>query len=312
MRARHGRSGQGPAQSGVPKPRVRALREPSVLARPGQGPAEAPLPSYLSGLFSGPAAAQLQEPMSVQGGRPSPAPGSGGPADPGEGARAALLAPSHAPPQPQPAPDRGRTASASARPCAPTLAHTLAHSHSRALSHTHPFPPLSVYLLQLSGDPGGAQHRACATQSPPTPPRASLAAAGHATEAAPGPFPERRARVSSSLPSRARQRPLPAPPTDPRRREGLIPPPANRLRGWLPSWPIGERESPSGAAGPLGICSFFSSRTPAEWGSPPPTPVAISYPDAPPTHHHSPHVHWKNASRSFCDHCPRYALFLCP
>lgn len=82
-RARHGRSGQGPAQSGVP--RVRALREPSVRARPGQGPAEAPLPSYLSGLFSGPAAAQLQEPMSVQGGGPAPLPGVGGPRIPGRG-----------------------------------------------------------------------------------------------------------------------------------------------------------------------------------------------------------------------------------
>lgn len=226
MAGRGGREGRHPG-AGAPAPhagkawQIRAGAGPkrgahaqgagtagaSVLARPGQGPAEAPLPSYLSGLFSGPAAAQLQEPMSVQGGRPSPAPGSGGPADPGEGARAALLAPSHAPPQPRPAPDRGRTASASARPCAPTLARTLAHSHSRALSHTHPFPPLSVYLLQLSGDPGGAQHRACATQSPPTPPRASLAAAGHATEAAPGPFPEWRARSGLLLP------PVPRPAT---------------------------------------------------------------------------------------------------
>lgn len=106
-------------------------------------------------------------------GGPGPSPGSRG-ADPGKGAGdpgSFSLFPC-SPPGAWPGPD-----SASARPCAPphTRAHT--HSHSLARSHTRtPLPPSSVYLLQLSGDPGEVPHCACATQSPRRP-RAALSAA---------------------------------------------------------------------------------------------------------------------------------------
>ena len=105
-------------------------------------------------------------------GGPGPSPGSRG-ADPGKGAGdpgSASLFPC-SPPGAWPGPD-----SASARPCAPphTRAHTL--TLPRALSHTHSPPSSSVYLLQLSGDPGEVPHCACATQSPRRP-RVSRSAA---------------------------------------------------------------------------------------------------------------------------------------
>lgn len=90
--------------------------------------------NYLSGLFPGPAAEQLQEPMSVRGG-PAPLPGAGV-RIPGRGlGTRAALASSHAP---RPAPGRGRTAPppAPAHRLTPALTHT--HTPSRALTHALP------------------------------------------------------------------------------------------------------------------------------------------------------------------------------
>lgn len=142
--------------------------------------------------------------------------------------------------------------------------HTHSHTHTRARSHTR--TPSLLFLFISSSCLGTQEERGTAPAprslrpprpAPPWPPPATL------RKRRPGRFQNGvLARVSSSLPSRARQRPLPAPPTDPRRREGLIPPPANRLCGWLPSWPIGERESPMAPRGLLGVVVFSVQERP--------------------------------------------------
>lgn len=189
-----GRQRWGRPRASGPCAGLRSQSSPRRPRRAGGGGSP-----YLSGLFPGPAAAQLQEPMSVGG--PGPSPGRGG-ADPGERAgRPSSSSPFPcSPPGAWPGPD-----SASARPCAPshTRAHT--HSHSLARSHTHSPPSAcSVYLLQLSGDPGEARHRACAAQSPPRPaPRSRPLRYGESAR----PFPEWRAGLPPQLAPGQRLRP---------------------------------------------------------------------------------------------------------
>lgn len=106
---------------------------------------------YLSGLFPGPAAAQLQEPMTVRG--PGPSPGSRG-ADPGKGAGdpgCSSLVPC-SPSGAWPGPD-----SASARPCAPP--HTRAHTHSHSLARSHTRTPLPPPPLFISSSCLGTQEK---------------------------------------------------------------------------------------------------------------------------------------------------------
>lgn len=173
-----GPAGLGPAQSW--RPVCRGCRSRSSPRRPRRaGGGGYP---YLSGLFPGPVAAQLQEPMSVRGARPLSPEGGRGSRGGGWRARAAL-APSHAP---RLAPGRGRTAPppAPAHRLTPALTHT--HTPSRALTHALP----SLLLLCLSPPAVWGPRRSPAPRlrhavSAPAP---RLTASGYATETAPGRF----------------------------------------------------------------------------------------------------------------------------
>lgn len=190
-----GPAGLGPAQS--ERPLCRGFgSQSSPLRRRRAGAGGYP---YLSGLFPGPAAAQLQEPMSVGGPGPSPGRGGRGSRGGGWGAQAAL-APSHAL---RPAPGRGRTAPppAPAHRLTPALTHT--HTPSRALTHALP----SLLLLCLSPPAVWGPRRSPAPRlrhavSAPAP---RLTAGRYATERAPGRFqngepgsPSTRARSTSA------------------------------------------------------------------------------------------------------------------
>lgn len=150
-----GPAGLGPAQSGRPVCRDCgsrfSLRRP---ARAGGGGYQ-----YLSGLFPGPAAAQLQEPMSVRGARPLSR--EGGARIPGRG----LGGPGSSspfpcsPPGAWPGPD-----SASARPCAPP--HTRAHTHSHSLARSHTRTPLPPPPLFISSSCLGTQEKPSTAPAP--------------------------------------------------------------------------------------------------------------------------------------------------
>lgn len=260
-----GPAGLGPAQSrsGPCAQGCRSRSSPGCPRRAGGGGYP-----YLSGLFLGPVAAQLQEPMSVRGARPLSPEGGRGSRGGGWGTRAAL-APSHAP---RPAPGRGRTAPppAPAHRLTPALTHTL--TLPRALSHTHSPPSsCSVYLLQLSGDPGEAQHRACATQSPP-PPRASQPAATlRRQRPAVSRMAIRGPPTHPPLPAPG-QRLLPAAPTnllvgEPRTAA------ANPLRRSPDRQPVGGRKSWARPWGILGVVVFLRRRTPAARAHPAQLPL---------------------------------------
>lgn len=260
-----GPAGLGPAQSrgGPCAQGCRSRSSPGCPRRAGGGGYP-----YLSGLFLGPVAAQLQEPMSVRGARPLSPEGGRGSRGGGWGTRAAL-APSHAP---RPAPGRGRTAPppAPAHRLTPALTHTL--TLPRALSHTHSPPSsCSVYLLQLSGDPGEAQHRACATQSPP-PPRASQPAATlRRQRPAVSRMAIRGPPTHPPLPAPG-QRLLPAAPTnllvgEPRTAA------ANPLRRSPDRQPVGGRKSWARPWGILGVVVFLHRRTPAARAHPAQLPL---------------------------------------
>lgn len=164
------------------------------------------------------------------------------------------------------------------RPPLRTVSHPRSHTLTlpRALSHTHSPPSsCSVYLLQLSRDPGEAQHRACATQSPP-PPRTSQPAAT---------LRRRRPAVSRMaswvpLPLARGQRLLPAAPTN-----MLVGEPrtaaTNPLCRSPDPQPVGGKARLS--PGHRGSRSF--SLWKSSWSVGPPRPVALSYSDAPPTLH---------------------------
>lgn len=162
-----------------------------------------------------------------------------------------------------------RLAGAGQRLCPPlrTASHPRSHTLTlpRALSHTHSPPSsCSVYLLQLSGDPGEAQERACATQSPP-PPRASQPAA--------------KLRRERPAVSRMASRPPPAQPLAPGQRLPPAAPPnllvgesrtaaTNRLLRSLDPQPVGRRESWAKLWGILGVVVFLRRRDPVAWAHP--------------------------------------------
>lgn len=144
-RAQAPSTGAGPEQAA----RVLRLLSPSPTRRLRRGWGEGD--PYLSGLFPGPGAAQLQEPMTVRG--PGPSPGSRG-ADPGKGAGdpgCSSLVPCSSPGA-WPGPD-----SASARPCAPP--HTRAHTHSHSLARSHTRTPLPPPPLFISSSCLGTQEK---------------------------------------------------------------------------------------------------------------------------------------------------------
>lgn len=153
------------------------------------------------------------------------------------------------------------------RPPLRTASHPRSHTLTlpRALSHTHSPPSsCSVYLLQLSGDPGEAQYRACATQSPP-PPRASQPAA--------------KLRRERPAVSRMASRPPPPQPLAPGQRL-LLAAPTNLLVGEsrtgatnpllrsLDPQPVGRRESWAKLWGILGVVVFLRRRDPVAWAHP--------------------------------------------
>lgn len=150
---RAGRVAAGPERAArVPDCGSRfSLRRP---ARAGGGGYQ-----YLSGLFPGPAAAQLQEPMSVRGARPLSR--EGGARIPGRG----LGGPGSSSPFPcsppgvWPGPD-----SASARPCAPP--HTRAHTHSHSLARSHTRTPLPPPPLFISSSCLGTQEKPSTAPAP--------------------------------------------------------------------------------------------------------------------------------------------------
>lgn len=165
-----------PAQSG--RPGCRSLSPTGRLRRGRRGS-----DPYLSGLFPGPAAVQLQEPMSVRGGGgPAPLPGAGA-RIPGRGlGTRAALASSHAP---RPAPGRGRTAP----PPAPAhrLTPALTHTHTPSRARTHALPSL---LLCLSPPAvwGPRRNPALRLRHAVSAPAPSLTLRGYATAMAPGSF----------------------------------------------------------------------------------------------------------------------------
>lgn len=152
------------------------------------------------------------------------------------------------------------------RPPLRTALHPRSHTLTlpRALSHTHSPPSSgSVYLLQLSGDPGEAQLRACAAQSPP-PPRASQPAGTLRRERL---AVSRMASRPPPLPLAPGQRLLPAAPTN-----LLVEEPrtaaTNPLRRSPDPQPVGRRESRSKPWGILGIVVFLRRRAAAKWAHP--------------------------------------------
>lgn len=173
-----GPAGLRPAQS--ERPVCRGCGSRFLLRRPARaGGGGYP---YLSGLFPGPAAAQLQEPMSVRGARPLSREGGARIPGRGLGARAAL-APSHAP---RPAPSPGRTAPppAPAHRLTPALTHT--HTPSRAL--THALPSLLLLCLSPPAVWGPRRSPALRLRHAVSAPAPRLTADGYATERASGGF----------------------------------------------------------------------------------------------------------------------------
>lgn len=157
------------------------------------------------------------------------------------------------------------------RPPLRTASHPRSHTLTlpRALSHTHSPPSSSsVYLLQLSGDPGEAQHRACATQSPP-PPRASQPAATLRRER---PAVSRMASRAPPPPRAPGQRLLPAVPTnllvgEPRTAA------TNPLLRSPDRQPVGRRESQGKPRGILGVVVFPRRRASAQRAHPAQLPL---------------------------------------
>lgn len=165
------------------------------------------------------------------------------------------------------------------RPPLRTASHPRSHTLTlpRALSHTHSPPSSSsVYLLQLSGDPGETQHCACVTPSP----RPLGASQPAATLRRRRPGASRMARqgpsCTPSLPALG-QRLLPAAPTN-----MLVGEPPRPIRfashGTGSQWRAGKLGE---ALGHSGSRSFLPLRSSCGAGLP--RPVAISYLDAPPT-----------------------------
>lgn len=171
------------------------------------------------------------------------------------------------------------------RPPLRTASHPRSHTLTlpRALSHTHSPPSSSsVYLLQLSGDPGEAQHCACATQSLP-PLRASQPAA---TLRRKRPAVSRMAGRTPPLPPRAPgQRLLPAVPTN-----MLVAEPrtaaTNPVLRSPDRQPVGRRESRVEPRRILGVVVSPCRRAPAERAHPAQLPLVTLT-------HRPPHIHVK-------------------
>lgn len=178
------------------------------------------------------------------------------------------------------------------RPPLRTASHPRAHTLTlpRALSHTHSPPSSSsVYLLQLSGDPGEAQHRACATQSPP-PARASQPAATLRSRR------QAVSRMASRVPPRPApgQRLLPVAPTNllvGETRTGATNPPCRSPD----RQPVGRRESRAEPWGILGVVVFLHRRAPAERAQPVQLPLVTQT-------HRPPHIHIKCSLTSLLEH----------